>query len=181
MANQQLRSGMGWVGQTTNLIFGSVYDNVTLGATNVDEEKLRQALQQSGLNGYMGRLSNGLETPVGEGGRLLSGGQRQAVAIARALYRCPKLLIMDEPTSALDNQAEIQFFNALQSMPRETSMLISSHKSSFLMMCDRVIVLDKGQIVAEGEPKISSLQKKSAPKGTSRFKTVSVVKGGRHE
>ncbi|WP_286299632.1 type I secretion system permease/ATPase [Vibrio apostichopi] len=177
-----LRSGMGWVGQTTNLIFGSVYDNVTLGATNVDEEKLRQALQQSGLNGYMGRLSNGLETPVGEGGRLLSGGQRQAVAIARALYRCPKLLIMDEPTSALDNQAEIQFFNALQSMPRETSMLISSHKSSFLMMCDRVIVLDKGQIVAEGEPKdILSLQKKSAPKGTSRFKTVSVVKGGRHE
>ena len=112
----------------------------------------------------------------------LSVGQKQRLAITMAFLKNPKILIMDEPTSALDYQAEIQFFNALQSMPRETSMLISSHKSSFLMMCDRVIVLDKGQIVAEGAPKdILSLQKKGVPKGASRFKTVSVVKGGRHE
>ncbi|MEZ9060247.1 type I secretion system permease/ATPase [Vibrio pelagius] len=177
-----LRDGMGWVGQSTNLIFGSVYDNITLGASEVNEETLRLALQQSGLNGYMSRLSNGLETPVGEGGRLLSGGQKQAVAIARALYRKPKLLIMDEPTSALDNQAEVQFFNALQSMSRDTAMVISSHKSSFLMMCDRVVVLDKGRIVAQGKPKeILSAQKGNVSKGSSRFKTVSVVKGGRHE
>lgn len=177
-----LREGTGWVGQTTNLMFGSVYENITMGASQIDEERLRMALQQSGLNAYMGRLSNGLETPVGEGGRLLSGGQKQAVAIARALYRNPKLLIMDEPTSALDNQAEIQFFNSLQSMPRDTSMVISSHKQSFLMMCDRVIVLDKGQIVADGAPKeiLGAQKSRSATKG-NRFRAVSVVKGGRDE
>ena len=177
-----LREGTGWVGQTTNLMFGSVYENITMGASQIDEEQLRMALQQSGLNAYMSRLSNGLETPVGEGGRLLSGGQKQAVAIARALYRNPKLLIMDEPTSALDNQAEIQFFNALQSMPRDISMVISSHKQSFLMMCDRVVVLDKGQIVADGEPKeILNTQKSNRATKGSRFRTVSVVKGGRDE
>ncbi len=101
----------------------------------------------------MPRLVNGLETQVGEGGRNLSGGQRQAVALARALYRQPKLLALDEPTSALDSQAEQRFYQALLRMPKNITMVISSHRQSFLALCDRVIVLERGKIALEGSPK----------------------------
>ncbi|NOI22751.1 type I secretion system permease/ATPase [Vibrio mediterranei] len=172
-----LRETTGWVAQHSVLFFGSVFENITFGDTQFDEKRLAYAIQFSGLNDYMPRLVNGLETQVGEGGRNLSGGQRQAVALARALYRQPKLLALDEPTSALDSQAEQRFYQALLRMPKDITMVISSHRQSFLALCDRVLVLERGKIVLEGTPKEIFERRSSKHK----VKNISVVKGGNHE
>nr|WP_274019049.1 ATP-binding cassette domain-containing protein [Vibrio parahaemolyticus] len=114
---------------------------------------------------------------VGEGGRFLSGGQRQAVAIARALYRNPAVLILDEPTSSLDRNAETALFNSLQSLPRNVTIIVSSHKHSFLSLCDRIVVLDKGVVVAQGTPKeVLGTQDKSVR--SNRVRAVSIVREG---
>ncbi len=172
-----VRSTTASVPQTASLIYGTVYENILLGDDDVDEESLTRAINLSGLNNYMSRLANGLETQVGEGGRLLSGGQKQAVSLARALYREPKFLVMDEPTSALDSQAERRFYQTLQSLPRSVTMVISSHRQSFLTICDRIIVLDGGKIVLEGTPKEVFARQSNK----SRVKSVSVISGGSNE
>ncbi len=176
-----LRNNTGWVGQHAQLVYGSVIENITLGQKELVQEKLAQAINLSGLNGYMDRLDNGLETQVGEGGRFLSGGQRQAVAIARALYRQPNLLLLDEPTASLDKQTETRLFNGLQSMPRNSTMIISSHKPAFLALCDRILVMEKGKIIADGKPSevLSSLPANQTSK--SRVRSISVVQGGQNE
>ncbi|CAM2878800.1 Peptidase C39 [Vibrio mytili] len=172
-----LRDKTGWVGQQVQLVYGSVMENIVLGHDTVDQEKLSKSIELSGLNYYMSRLPHGLETQVGEGGRFLSGGQRQAVAIARALYREPALLVMDEPTSSLDRNAEAALFNSLQLLPRHVTMVISSHKHTFLSLCDRIVVLDKGVVIAQGSPKeILSAQEKNTR--TNRVRAVSIVREG---
>ncbi|TFH92423.1 type I secretion system permease/ATPase [Vibrio ouci] len=178
--NSLLRSKTGWVGQSTQLLFGSVVENITLGHGDVDQDKLTQAVNLSGLNAYMDRFNNGLETQVGEGGRFLSGGQRQTVALARALYRDSSLIILDEPTSSLDKQSETRLFNSLQSLPRSKTLIISSHKPSFLALCDRIIVMDRGKVIADGTPAevFNQTNNKTAK---SRVRSVSVVRGGHNE
>ncbi|MEH0689127.1 type I secretion system permease/ATPase [Vibrio cholerae] len=174
-----IRHHTGWVGQNPQLLYGTVIDNITLGSNEVDQKKLAKAIQLSGLGAYLDRMSNGLETQVGEGGRFLSGGQRQAVALARAFYRTSSLLILDEPTASLDSDAEARLFHSLQSLPRDKTMLISSHKHSFLSLCDRILVVHQGQIIADGSPaEILHARKETNKK---RVRSVSVVKGGKHE
>lgn len=174
-----IRQSTGWMAQTPQWIQGTITDNIALGDTQVDKARLAQAIQWSGLMHYMSGLQQGLETQVGEAGRYLSGGQKQAVALARAFYCRPQLLILDEPTNALDKQAETQLFQSLQSMPRDMTMVISSHKHAFLTLCDRIVVLDKGSIVAEGKP--SEILASSPVQSTHRVRAVSIVRGGSDE
>nr|WP_200896214.1 type I secretion system permease/ATPase [Photobacterium halotolerans] len=174
-----IRDAVGWVGQTPGFVFGTVYENITFGHDVIDETRLANAIEFSGLNAYMPRLAQGLETQVGENGRHLSGGQRQAVAIARAFYRHPSLLLMDEPTTGLDKQATAQLFQSIQRLPRSTSMVICSHQPSFLSLCDRILVLDKGKLVADGKPQ--DILSRQEGRQNSRIRSVSIVKGGQHE
>jgi ABC-type bacteriocin/lantibiotic exporter with double-glycine peptidase domain len=113
--------------------------------------ELANVLQQSGITQFIDRLESGLESSVGEFGRNLSGGQRQAVAIARALLRKPQLLFLDEPSSAMDEYAQKQLIQTLKNL-KNTTMFIASHQPSLLKLCDKIVILDKGCITNIASP-----------------------------
>ena len=92
----------------------------------------------------------GLERQVGEGGMLLSGGQRQAVTIARALVGRPPVLLLDEPTSAMDNRSEMHIKQQLAQLKKTETLVLITHKTSMLDVVDRIIVLEKGSVIADG-------------------------------
>ncbi|MDN3697282.1 type I secretion system permease/ATPase [Vibrio clamense] len=145
-----VRRNIGCVPQDSNLFFGSIRDNITLGRTLVDDRDVMDAANRAGVTVFTQQDPAGLERQVGEGGLQLSGGQRQAVAIARAFLGRPPILLLDEPTSAMDNRSEMHIKHQLsQLMPSETLILIT-HKTSMLDIVDRVIVMEKGNIIADG-------------------------------
>ncbi|WP_299689890.1 type I secretion system permease/ATPase [uncultured Vibrio sp.] len=145
-----VRRNIGCVPQDSNLFYGSVRDNITLGHPLVDDRDVMDAANRAGVTTFTQQDPAGLERQVGEGGGLLSGGQRQAVAIARAFLGRPPVLLMDEPTSAMDNRSEMHIKHQLnQLLPSETLILIT-HKTSMLDVVDRVIVMEKGSIIADG-------------------------------
>ena len=109
------------------------------------------------MTNFTNRDPNGLDRQIGEGGRQLSGGQRQAILLARALLNDPPILVMDEPTSNMDNQSEMQVKQELARLGPETTLILITHKTSMLDVASRVIVIEQGQIVADG-PKDVVLQ-----------------------
>lgn len=145
----ELRDAIAWVPQQPQLLFGSLLENIALGMDSVSQEKLSRVLKQSGIDRFMDRLENGLETSVGEMGRNLSGGQRQAVIIARALLRKPTLLLLDEPTSAMDQRSENQIAAALKALSPETGFVMATHRAPLVMACQRVIAMDRGRIIID--------------------------------
>ncbi|WP_086969030.1 type I secretion system permease/ATPase [Vibrio coralliirubri] len=145
-----VRRNIGCIPQDSNLFYGSVRDNITLGRPLVDDRDVMDAANRAGVTAFTQQDPAGLERQVGEGGALLSGGQRQSIAIARAFLGRPPVLLMDEPTSAMDNRSEMHIKHQLnQLLPSETLILIT-HKTSMLDIVDRVIVMEKGCIIADG-------------------------------
>ena len=145
-----VRRNIGCVPQDSNLFYGSVRDNITLGRPLVDDRDVMDAASRAGVTAFTQQDPAGLERQVGEGGALLSGGQRQSIAIARAFLGRPPVLLMDEPTSAMDNRSEMHIKHQLnQLLPSETLILIT-HKTSMLDIVDRVIVMERGSIIADG-------------------------------
>lgn len=140
-----IRRNTGWMAQTPQLFYGSLLENITVGAHNVDPNELARAIKMAGIHHFMERLESGLESQVGEFGRCLSGGQRQAVMLARALLQRPKLLLLDEPTSAMDEISERHIISSLKSID-DTTMIIASHKAAVLSMCDKIVVLENGEL-----------------------------------
>lgn len=148
-----IRQHSAWVAQNPSLSYGTILENIMLASNNehISPERLRQAIQQSGIGHFTDRLESGLDSQVGEFGRYLSGGQRQAVVIARALLKDTQLMFLDEPTSAMDENNERRIINTLRSL-NETTMVIASHKAAVLSICDRILVMNKGEIVAIKTP-----------------------------
>ncbi|MFK0573847.1 type I secretion system permease/ATPase [Endozoicomonas sp.] len=144
-----LRQHVGYVGQHTELFNGSLRDNITMHREGISDSDILQALEQSGLSGMVQAGSAGLDFMVGEGGRHLSGGQAQAVGLARALVTGPKALILDEPTSAMDSQAEARFRQLLQQLKDQTIILVT-HKMTLLDVMDNIVVLDQGKVSVSG-------------------------------
>jgi ATP-binding cassette subfamily C protein LapB len=145
-----VRRNIGYVPQDVTLFFGSLRDNIALAAPQVDDETVLRAAELAGVMSFASRHPAGLEQPVGERGEGLSGGQRQAVAIARGLLLQPPILIMDEPTNAMDNSTEEQFKNRLQTLLDGRTLLLVTHRASLLSLVNRVIVMDGGRVVADG-------------------------------
>ena len=148
---QDLRNAFRFVGQDATLFTGSIKDNLALGAPEVEDERLFEALRMSGADEFLARDDTGFDRAVGEQGRRLSGGQRSFLALARAFVSPAELLFLDEPTGAMDSQTERQFVDRVkQSISPDQTLLISTHRPALFELCDRIIVLDKGKVVADG-------------------------------
>ncbi len=156
-----LRHQIGYVAHDLPLLAGSLRDNLTLGARYVSDARMLEVAELTGVVDLARQHPQGFDRPVGERGQLLSGGQRQAVLLGRALLLDPPILLLDEPTSAMDNTSEEILRNRLQTWAQGKTMLLITHRASMLSLVDRLVVLDNGHIVADGpkEAVIEALRK----------------------
>lgn len=145
-----VRRHIGFAGQDSSLFFGSIRDNIILGQPYASDESVQRAADIAGVGEFTRRDPDGLDRQIGEGGRLLSSGQRQAVLLARAILTNPALLLLDEPGSHMDNRAEAMLRRTLRELPRSQTVVLVTHKSSMLEVVDRIIVLDSGRVIADG-------------------------------
>jgi len=153
-----VRRDMQLLSQQARLFFGSVRDNITLGNPLATDEEIEQALIVSGAIEFIRSQKAGLNFPIAEGGAGLSGGQRQALLLARTLLTHPQILLLDEPTAWLDEIGKKQFIARLGNWLGESrTMVVATHRLPILELVDRIIVLDKGRIVMDG-PADSILQ-----------------------
>lgn len=152
-----LRRNIGYVPQDVQLFYGSVRDNIVMGAAWVDDAAILRAAEISGVSAFVGTHPLGFDLPVGERGSSLSGGQRQSIAVARAVLLDPPIYLMDEPTNAMDNSTEEAIKARLSQLVAGKTLVVVTHRASLLSLVERVIVVDHGRIVADG-PKDSVLE-----------------------
>lgn len=152
-----LRRNIGYVPQNLVLFSGSVRDNLLIGAGGADDAALLRAAQLSGLDEHLRRHPLGFDLPVGERGEALSGGQRQAVALARALVTDPPILLLDEPTHAMDHSSEERLKARLAGELKEKTLVVITHRESLLSLVDKLLIIDNGRVMAYG-PKDAVLQ-----------------------
>jgi ATP-binding cassette, subfamily C, bacterial LapB len=158
-----LRANVGYIPQDIFLFGGTIRHNIILGGEAVDDQALLKAATLSGVHEFVSQLPLGYDISVGEGGFELSGGQRQTIAVARALVRNPSIFLFDEPSAMMDAQAEQTFIQRFRGILKEdTTLIIVTHRPSLLTLVDRILILDKGRIVADG-PKEDILQALKAP------------------
>ena len=145
-----LRRDIGYVPQDILLFHGTVRDNIVLGAPYAEDAAVLRAAEIAGVTEFVSRSPSGFDLHVGERGEGLSGGQRQAIAIARAELLAPPVLLLDEPSSAMDNRSEEQFKARLQAQLDGRTLVLITHRASLLTLINRVIVIDQGRIAADG-------------------------------
>ncbi len=145
-----VRANVGYVSQDVTLFYGTLRENVTLGMPYADDSAVVAAAETAGLADFVNRHPRGFDMPVGERGESLSGGQRQAVGIARAVLHNAPILLLDEPTSAMDFSTESQITQRLNAFTQHKTVVLVTHRTSLLALVDRVIVIDGGRVVADG-------------------------------
>ncbi|HXA73582.1 MAG TPA: ABC transporter ATP-binding protein [Acidimicrobiales bacterium] len=145
-----LRANIGMVLDEPFLFSVSIRENIAYGRPDATMDQIKAAAEAAGAAGFIGRLPESYDTVVGERGYTLSGGQRQRIAIARALLVNPPILILDDATSAIDVKVEQRIHSALRELMKGRTTLIIAHRLSTISLADRVILLDSGQIVADG-------------------------------
>ncbi len=145
-----LRRNVGSVQQSPQLFYGSVRENITMGHETAPERALLKAAELAGVLEFLRESEAGLDTQVGERGEALSGGQRQAVAVARSLLYDPPILILDEPTSSMDPASENRLRKRLETVIEGRTTILITHKGPMLSLVDKIILIDRGRLVAYG-------------------------------
>lgn len=146
----ELRRAIGYVPQDVSLLYGTLRENIVLSVPHVEDSAVMAAGEVAGLHHFASTHPRGYDMLIGERGESLSGGQRQAVAIARAVLHEPKMLLLDEPTSSMDSASEEEIKKRLAAYAEHRTIVLITHRNSLLDMVDRLIVLDSGQVVADG-------------------------------
>lgn len=148
---QSLRNLIGVVPQQLNLFSGNIIDNIALGESFPNIQRIINLSKQLGLIEFVEKLPNGFETQIGENGALLSGGQKQRIAIARALYKNPEILLMDEATSSLDTNSENTVKQTIDDFKSKgKTIIVIAHRLSTIANADTILVMENGQIVEQG-------------------------------
>ncbi len=146
MTQKELRNHFSVVLQDVFLFSGSIAENVSLGDLDSENERVTMALEQANALSFVSSLPNGKDEPVGERGARLSGGQKQLIAIARAIAADPPLLLLDEATAAVDTETERQIQDALEKLMQGRTTLVIAHRLSTIRNADRIIVMHKGRL-----------------------------------
>jgi ATP-binding cassette subfamily B protein len=147
---ESLRRQIGIVLQETNLFTGTIRDNIAFGRPEATAAEIEAAARAAAVHDFVVGFPLGYETPVGERGTTLSGGQKQRIAIARALLLDPRILVLDDSTSAVDMQTEQWIQQALARLMQGRTSFVIAQRISTVLNADRILVLDKGRIVAQG-------------------------------
>jgi ATP-binding cassette subfamily C protein len=142
-----------YVPQRPGLVSGTIADNVAIGvaSSDINRDRVRAVLQQAQLLGFIDSLPQGIDTPVGKQADAFSGGQVQRIGLARALYVAPRLLVLDEATSALDAATEAAISATLRALRGDLTVIVIAHRLSTVQRADSVVVLDHGQVIAQGD------------------------------
>lgn len=146
----ELRHFIGCVPQDVTLFSGTIRDNIILGTYGIDDTDIFRAAELAGVARFVKKNPLGFDMQVGEQGKGLSGGQRQSVAIARALLLDPPVLLFDEPTSSMDNRTESNLKKKLKKIVEGKTLILITHRASLLDLVERIIVIDSGVVVADG-------------------------------
>ncbi len=168
-----LRGRIGVLPQDVVLFYGSIRDNIALGDPTINDHLILRAAALAGVTDFLRNNPAGFAAQVGEQGRALSGGQRQAVALARALVRDPEVLLLDEPTSNMDTDSELMLQKRLFSVMQDRTVVLVTHRLSMLRIVERLIVMENGQIKMDG-PRDAVLQ-------SLRERSKQNVAAARHE
>lgn len=145
-----IRKNIGYLSQDTTLFYGTLRENIAIGNPGVSDAAIVTAVEKAGLAEFVNTHPLGIEMMVGERGDSLSGGQRQAVGLARLFLREPQVYLLDEPTSAMDNASEEKISRSIAEQIENSTLVLITHKASMLKLVDRLIVMDRGSVVADG-------------------------------
>ena len=176
LGQKTLSYWIGYLPQNPRLLGGSIKQNISMSAADVDDRKILETARLAGAYDFIIDLPDGFDTDVGEGGARFSGGQRKRIAIAQTLINDPKILLLDEPTSDLDTTAEKLLVETLNTMSNQKTIVVVTHSPAVLQAAKGIVVMDRGRVVAAG-PAIDILPKIGlAPKRTD----AAHQKGGDH-
>ena len=169
-APDHIRRSFGYMTQDSVLFDVSLREAITLGLGTVSDDEFERAVTLSGVHGFAAQLPKGYASPVGPRGGFLSGGERQAVALARVLAMNPSALLLDEPTASMDNTLEAQLIENLGTYLGGRTLIVATHRAALLSLVDRVIWLDQGRVLADGprDEILARINAKSAGRSASK-------------